>query len=56
MRRPNGKSRSERGLSKNGGRPMTDQQFREIRLHLRILIALMGFGVGIMGAFALEFL
>jgi hypothetical protein len=35
---------------------MTDQQFREIRLHLRILIALVGFGVGIMGAFAWEFL
>lgn len=55
MRRPNGKSRSERGLHKMEP-AITDQQFREIRLHLRILIALMGLSVGIMGAFALEFL
>jgi hypothetical protein len=46
----------ERGLSQNGGRSMTDQQFREICLHLRILIALPGSGVGIIGVFAWEYL
>ena len=35
---------------------MTDQQFTAVLLHLRILIALLGFMVGIMVAFAWEYL
>jgi hypothetical protein len=43
-------------LVRRATQPMTDQQFTAVLLHLRILIALLGFMVGIMVAFAWEYL
>jgi hypothetical protein len=43
-------------LVRRARQPMTDQQFTAVLLHLRILIALLGFMVGIMVAFAWEYL
>jgi hypothetical protein len=43
-------------LVRRARQPMTNQPFTAVLLHLRILIALLGFMVGIMGAFAWEYL